>query len=66
MRGKVIPFESKTINNLYGMPNIEYDAYKDYLNNHLALDKVFHYLSITSIEWKIGKDRTSTFSVHAI
>lgn len=66
MQGKAVPFDSVTINNLYDMPNIPYDDYTNYLENHLNLDEVLKFLTILRIEWKIAKDGSSTFSVSSI
>lgn len=66
VQGKTVPFDNKTINCLYGMLNIPYDEYVDYLEHHLVLDEVLALLTIFGIEWKILKDENSTSSVRAI
>lgn len=57
---------SETINSLYGITNTPHDGYIDYMENHLDLDEVVQFFTITSNEWKISKYGNSTFNASAI
>lgn len=64
--GKMVKFDSATINGLFKLPNIPWDEYHQYLEQHLNLNKVLAYLTILSIVWKYSKEGSATFSTKAI
>ena len=56
-RGKVIPFDRRSINEYYSLPTMDGDEYSDYISNELDLHKVVDTICCAGAVWKMSSDK---------
>lgn len=61
VQGKMVLFDSKTINAYYQLPNLEDDYYTTYWEEELDLDQFITALCRPWVEWKLNNEEVVTF-----
>lgn len=64
--GKMVKFDSDTINGLFKLPNIPHDEYNQYIEHYLNLDDILAYLIAFITIWKFSIKGSVTFNSKAI
>ena len=60
IRGKVIPFDRRSINEYYSLLTSYVDGYSNYISNHLDLQEVVATICRLGTEWKVVDVKTFT------
>ncbi|XP_073023626.1 uncharacterized protein [Primulina eburnea] len=53
VRGKEVAFDARTINTVYGFPEIMHDEYEEYKNGNVDYDNILHTICTQGAEWRM-------------